>query len=101
MFKPGQLLHVNLAGMQVQGVLFHAAVTDAMGNIVKQTSEDPLKGIIEEADAHRVELSRDFVDKSPVFTSEGKGNLVWLRCSGGRGERGGLTKPSTLGAKIL
>ena len=42
-FKPGQFVRVNLAGMQVQGVLFHAAVTDAVGNIVKRTSEDPPK----------------------------------------------------------
>jgi hypothetical protein len=41
MFKEGQLVRVNLAGMQVQGVLFHAAVTDAVGNIVRQTSENP------------------------------------------------------------
>jgi hypothetical protein len=40
-FKPGQLVRVNLAGMQVDKVTFHAAVTDAVGNIVKQTSEDP------------------------------------------------------------
>ncbi len=46
MFKPGQLVRVNLAGMQVQGVLFHAAVTDAVGNIVKQTSEDPPKFLV-------------------------------------------------------
>lgn len=46
MFKPGQLVRVNLAGLQVQGVLFHAAVTDAVGNIVKQTSEDPPKFLI-------------------------------------------------------
>ncbi len=46
MFKPGQLVRVNLAGMQVQGVLFHAAVTDALGNIVKQTSEDPPKFLV-------------------------------------------------------
>jgi hypothetical protein len=39
--KPGQLVRVNLAGMQVKSVTFHAAVTDAVGNIVKQTSEDP------------------------------------------------------------
>jgi hypothetical protein len=45
-FKPGQLVRVNLAGMQVQGVLFHAAVTDAVGNIVKQTSEDPPKYLV-------------------------------------------------------
>ncbi len=46
MFKPGQLVRVNLAGLQVQGVLFHAAVTDAVGNIVKQTSEDPPKFLV-------------------------------------------------------
>ena len=34
-------MRVNLAGMQVRGVLFHAAVTDALGNIVRQTSENP------------------------------------------------------------
>ncbi len=41
MFKAGQPVRVNLAGMQVQGVLFHPAVTDAVGNIVQQTSENP------------------------------------------------------------
>ncbi len=46
MFKPGQLVRVNLAGMQVQGVLFHAAVTDAVGNIVKQTSEEPPRYLV-------------------------------------------------------
>ena len=46
MFKLGQLVRVNLAGLQVQGVLFHAAVTDAVGNIIKQTSEDPPKYLV-------------------------------------------------------
>jgi len=45
-FKPGQMVRVNLAGMQVQGVLFHAAVTDAVGNIVKQTSDNPPKFLV-------------------------------------------------------
>ena len=40
-FEPGQSVRVNLAGMQVQGVLFHAAVTDAVGNIVRQIKADP------------------------------------------------------------
>ena len=40
-FNPGQAVRVNLAGMQVQGVMFHAAVTDAVGNIIQQTSENP------------------------------------------------------------
>jgi hypothetical protein len=45
-FKQGQLVRVNLAGMQVEQVTFHAAVTDAVGNIVKQTSEDPPKYLV-------------------------------------------------------
>jgi len=45
-FKPGQLVRVNLAGMQVETVTFHAAVTDAVGNILKQTSEDPPKYLV-------------------------------------------------------
>lgn len=40
-FNEGQRVRVNLAGMQTGGVLFHAAVTDAVGNIVRQTSENP------------------------------------------------------------
>lgn len=40
-FVPGQSVRVNLAGLQVKDVLFHAAVTAAVGTIVKQTSEDP------------------------------------------------------------
>ena len=45
-FKPGQPVRVNLAGMQVESVTFHAAVTDAVGNIVRQTSEDPPKYLV-------------------------------------------------------
>jgi hypothetical protein len=45
-FKPGQTVRVNLAGMQVDQVTFHAAVTDAIGNIVRQTSEDPPKYLV-------------------------------------------------------
>jgi hypothetical protein len=45
-FKPGQPVRVNLAGMQVEGVMFQAAVTDAVGNIIKQTSEDPPKYLV-------------------------------------------------------
>ncbi len=41
MLKPGQMVRVNLAGMQVGAVLFHAAVTDAVGHVVRQSSEQP------------------------------------------------------------
>ena len=37
---------LNLAGIQVEQVTFHTAVTDAVGNIVKQTSEDPPKYLV-------------------------------------------------------
>jgi hypothetical protein len=47
MFEPGQLVRVNLAGIQAEGVLFHAAVTDAVGHIVRQTSEQPPKYLVE------------------------------------------------------
>lgn len=46
MFRPGQTVRVNLAGLEVQGVQFHAAVTDAVGTIVRQTSEDPPRYLI-------------------------------------------------------
>jgi hypothetical protein len=45
-FQPGQMVRVNLAGMQVQGVLFHAAVTDAVGHVIRQTSEEPPKFLV-------------------------------------------------------
>jgi len=41
MFQAGQSVRVNLAGMRVNKVTFQAAVTDAVGHIVRQVSEDP------------------------------------------------------------
>ena len=46
MLHPGQQVRVNLAGMQVGSVLFHAAVTDAVATIVRQVSEDPPKYVV-------------------------------------------------------
>jgi len=40
-FEPGQRVRCNLAGMQVGSVLFHAAVTDAVGTVLKQLSAEP------------------------------------------------------------
>lgn len=37
----GQAVRVNLAGLQAGDVLFHAAVTAAVGHILRQTSENP------------------------------------------------------------
>ena len=41
MLRDGQQVRVNLAGMRVGSVVFHAAVTDAVGTIVRQVSENP------------------------------------------------------------
>ena len=46
MLHPGQQVRVNLAGMQVGSVVFHAAVTDAVGTIVRQVSVDPSKYLV-------------------------------------------------------
>lgn len=46
MLQPGQQVRVNLAGMQVGAVIFHAAVTDAVGTIVRQVSQDPPKYLV-------------------------------------------------------
>lgn len=46
MFQPGQSVRINLAGMQVGKVLFHAAVTDAVGTIIRQTAQDPPKYLV-------------------------------------------------------
>jgi hypothetical protein len=41
MLQHGQQVRVNLAGLRVGSVLFHTAVTDAVGTIVRQISENP------------------------------------------------------------
>jgi hypothetical protein len=41
MLREGQHVRVNLAGMRVGSVVFHAAVTDAVGTVVGQVSDDP------------------------------------------------------------
>jgi hypothetical protein len=46
-FQPGQLVRVNLAGLDADGVTFQAAVTDAVGHIVKQTSDQPPQYLVE------------------------------------------------------
>lgn len=45
-FQQGQAVRVNLEGIQVGSVLFHAAVNAAIGHIVRQTSETPPKYLI-------------------------------------------------------
>lgn len=44
MLRDGQQARVNLAGMRVGSVVLHAAVTEAVGTIVRPVSEDPPNG---------------------------------------------------------
>ena len=46
MFQPGQRVRLNLAGLFISGVSFGAAVTDAMGTIVRQISADPPRYLV-------------------------------------------------------
>jgi hypothetical protein len=45
-FAEGQAVRANLSGLQVNDVLFHAAVTAAIGHIVRQTSQNPPKYLV-------------------------------------------------------
>ncbi|HVP45966.1 MAG TPA: hypothetical protein VMT32_05260 [Bryobacteraceae bacterium] len=40
-FAANQRVRVNLAGLMIQGVTFHAAVTDAVATVVRKTAEEP------------------------------------------------------------
>jgi hypothetical protein len=46
MQHPDQQVRVNLADLQVGSVIFHAAVTDTVGKIVRQVSLDPPKYLL-------------------------------------------------------
>ena len=37
----------NLAGLMIEGVTFHAAVTDAIATVIRKTSEDPPAYLVE------------------------------------------------------
>ena len=45
--QPNQRVRLNLAGLTMQGVTFHAAVTDALGTIVRKSSESPPAYLVE------------------------------------------------------
>ena len=47
LFQPNQRVRLNLAGLDVKGVTFHAAVTDALGTVIKKSSESPPAYLIE------------------------------------------------------
>ena len=67
-FQPGQSVRVNLEGIQVGNVLFHAAVNAAIGTIARQTSENPAKYLIKLLFSFRgvseVEVTEDRISAS-------------------------------------
>jgi hypothetical protein len=46
-FTPNQRVRLNLAGLMIEGVTFHAAVTDALATVIRRTSEDPPVYLVE------------------------------------------------------
>jgi hypothetical protein len=44
---PNQRVRLNLAGLMIEGVTFHAAVTDALATVIRRTSEDPPVYLVE------------------------------------------------------
>ena len=46
-FQPTQRVRLNLAGLTVSGVTFHAAVTDALGTVIRKSSDDPPAYLVE------------------------------------------------------
>jgi hypothetical protein len=46
-FVVNQRVRLNLAGLMIEGVTFHAAVTDALATILKKTSESPPAYLVE------------------------------------------------------
>ena len=54
---------MNLAGVMYRGVTFHAAVTDALGQLVRKASEDPpvwlVKLVFQFKGLEEIEVSED------------------------------------------
>jgi hypothetical protein len=46
-FAVNQRVRVNLAGLMIESVMFHAAVTDALATVLKKTSETPPAYLVE------------------------------------------------------
>ena len=46
-FTANQRVRVNLAGLMIDGVAFHAAVTDVLATIIKKVGEDPSAYLVE------------------------------------------------------
>src|SRR5713101_9472631 len=74
MLKPGQQMLVKLAGMQVGSVVFHAAVSDAVGTIVRQVSEAPWKYLAARGESLDAGGRRKLSDPQVSFVHCGHGD---------------------------
>jgi hypothetical protein len=63
-FQPNQRVRLNLAGLTVEGVTFHAAVTDALGTIIRKSLENP--------PAYRIELLFSFKGSKEIEVPENR-----------------------------
>jgi hypothetical protein len=46
-FAPNQRVRLNLAGLMIEGVTFHAAVTDALATVIKKSDANPSSYLVE------------------------------------------------------
>jgi hypothetical protein len=46
-FTANQRVRLNLAGLMIEGVTFHAAVTDALATVIRKTRDDPPAYIVD------------------------------------------------------
>ena len=75
-------MRVNLAGLQAEGVMFQAAVTDAVGHIVKQTSEQPSKYLERHARSSSTVSLQGKRVQMPGLWKNGQEGMHHKRCGG-------------------
>jgi hypothetical protein len=63
-FTPNQRVRLNLAGLMIEGVTFHAAVTDALATVIRRTTGDP--------PAYLVQLLFSFKGLKEIEVPEGR-----------------------------
>ena len=77
MFQSGQVVRVNLAGLQAESVMFQAAVTDAVCHIVKETSEQPPKYLVKLLFSFRALPKSTFPQTTSTRTGDRSPHACW------------------------
>ena len=80
LYQPNQRVRLNLAGLTVNGVTFHAAVTDALGTIIRGSSENPPAYLIELVFSFKglkeIEVTREAEDRWVELLLTGAGRMI-------------------------